>query len=406
MNAITEIRVIVFDDDPFMLGLVERVLAQLGIAQITTCDTPDLALRAMDHPRGPPDLILLDLNMPEMDGIEFLRHLVKRRYAGALILVSGEEESILQSVERLLRAHKLTSLGHLQKPFAREALAALIATWKPAMGDRREAKRTAFGRDAVRAALDNDEFVNYYQPVVSVATGNLVGVEALVRWRHPTAGLVFPDQFIGVAEADGLISELTLRVLAAALGQARSWKDAGLALTMAVNISTRDLASLDFPNTAFTCAAAAGVSPQSVVLEVTESRLLGQSDIALDVLNRLRLKRFRLSIDDFGTGHSSLAQLRDVPFDQLKVDRTFVHGAAVDATVRAIYGASLALGQSLHIEVVAEGVEDRADWDFVRRTRCDVAQGYFVARPMPAEELPDWLATWQTRLATESLLIG
>jgi EAL domain-containing protein (putative c-di-GMP-specific phosphodiesterase class I)/FixJ family two-component response regulator len=406
MNGITEIRVIAIDDDPFILGLLKRVLGQMGIAHITTCDTPHLALQAMDHPMGPPDLILLDLNMPEMDGVEFLRHLVSRHFAGALILVSGEEENVLRSVERLLRAHRLTSLGHLQKPFKREALEAMISTWKPAAGERRQVARVAFSCEAVRAAIAHGELVNYYQPVVAVATGNLVGVEALVRWRHPDAGLVFPDQFIGVAEAGGLISELTLCVLNSALAQARAWKDAGLALTMAVNVSTGDLASIDFPNIVSSRAASAGVSPQSLVLEVTESRLMGPTDIALDVLNRLRLRRFRLSIDDFGTGHSSLAQLRDVPFDQLKIDHSFVHGAAADGAARAIYGASLALGQSLHIEVVAEGVEDRTDWEFVRRTPCDVAQGYFVGKPFPPDQLLGWLAEWQTRITTESLILA
>jgi EAL domain-containing protein (putative c-di-GMP-specific phosphodiesterase class I)/FixJ family two-component response regulator len=404
MNGIAEIRVAVFDDDPFMLGLLERVLGQMGIAQITTCDSPTLALQAMDHPQGPPDLILLDLNMPDMDGVEFLRHLVSRRFTGALVLVSGEDESVLRSVERLVRAHKLTSLGHLQKPIEREALAAIIATWKPPAGERRSVAPRAFEPADLRAAINQGELINHYQPVVAVATGELVGVEALVRWRHPTLGLVFPDRFIGIAEADGLISELTLVVLGNALAQARSWNETGLAMTMAVNVSTRDLASLDFPNTVHRCATEAGVAPQNLVLEVTESRLMGQSDIALDVLNRLRLKRFRLSIDDFGTGHSSLAQLRDIPFDQLKIDRSFVHGAASDPTVRAIYGASLALGHSLDLEVVGEGVEDRTDWDFVRRSRCDVAQGYFIAMPMPAEDFIDWRSKWQARLCTESLI--
>jgi EAL domain-containing protein (putative c-di-GMP-specific phosphodiesterase class I) len=140
------------------------------------------------------------------------------------------------------------------------------------------------------------------------------------------------------------------------------------------------------------------------VLEVTESRLMAKLVTGLDVLNRLRLKRFRLSIDDFGTGHSSLAQLRDIPFDELKVDRTFVHGAATDARLRAIYGASLGMGKELGMTVVAEGVEDRADWAFLRRTGCDLAQGYFIGKPMGAAELIGWLADWKLRLCDESLL--
>jgi EAL domain-containing protein (putative c-di-GMP-specific phosphodiesterase class I) len=163
------------------------------------------------------------------------------------------------------------------------------------------------------------------------ADGRVLGVETLVRWRHPGDGMVFPDQLIGVAEAHGLIDELT-----------------------------------------------------RVVLH--------------DALARLRLKRFGLSIDDFGTGHSSLSQLRDIPFDGLKIDQGFVHRAHADETLRAIFEASPGLARQLGMEVVAEGVEDRDDWDFLRRVQCDLAQGYFIARPMPAAELPGWIASWQARL--------
>jgi EAL domain-containing protein (putative c-di-GMP-specific phosphodiesterase class I) len=140
-----------------------------------------------------------------------------------------------------------------------------------------------------------------------------------------------------------------------------------------------------------------GVVPRDITLEVTESRLPLDQRAPLEILARLRLKRFRLAIDDFGTGHSSLAQLRDIAFDELKIDRGFVHGAWRDPTARAMYDASLGLGRQLGIEVVAEGVEDHDDWDLARRSGCDLAQGYFIGAPMPAEELVPWLAVWNRR---------
>jgi EAL domain-containing protein (putative c-di-GMP-specific phosphodiesterase class I) len=138
-----------------------------------------------------------------------------------------------------------------------------------------------------------------------------------------------------------------------------------------------------------------------VVLEVTESQLMRDRRAPLEILTRLRLKRFRLSIDDFGTGHSSLAQLRDIPFDELKIDQSFVHGAWNNATVRAMFDASLGLAKQLDMEIVAEGVEDRDDWDFLRKTECDIAQGYFIARPMPAADLPEWIKSWEIRAHEE-----
>jgi EAL domain-containing protein (putative c-di-GMP-specific phosphodiesterase class I) len=156
-----------------------------------------------------------------------------------------------------------------------------------------------------------------------------------------------------------------------------------------------NLASLDFADFVAAQVAAAGVSPQSVVLEVTESQLMRDARAPLEILTRLRLKRFKLSIDDFGTGHSSLAQLRDIPFDELKIDQSFVHGAWANDTLRALFDSSLSLAKQLGMETVAEGVEDRADWNFLRRTECDLAQGYFIARPMPAGDLSAWIQSWQ-----------
>jgi EAL domain-containing protein (putative c-di-GMP-specific phosphodiesterase class I) len=211
--------------------------------------------------------------------------------------------------------------------------------------------------------------------------------------------MVFPDQFIGLAEANGLIDDLTRVVLDGALSQIKLWDKAGLTLKVAINVSMDNLTSLSFADFVATQAAAAGVSPQSVVLEVTESRLMQDTRAALEILTRLRLKRFHLSIDDFGTGNSSLAQLRDIPFNELKIDQSFVHGAWANDTLRALFDSSLNLAKQLGMDTVAEGVEDRADWDFLRKTECRLAQGYFIAKPMPASALNDWMEDWHERVS-------
>ena len=173
--------------------------------------------------------------------------------------------------------------------------------------------------------------------------------------------------------------------------------NAGLEIPVAINVSMDNLAALDFPDVVARLANEAGVGLNTVVLEVTESRLMKDARGPLEILTRLRLKRIGLSIDDFGTGHSSLAQLRDIPFDELKLDRSFVGGAARDPALRAIIESTLVMAHQLDMKVVAEGVEDRCDWDFLRGLGCDVAQGYFIGRPMPATELPAWRAGWETR---------
>lgn len=392
------LRIMLLDDEPFMLKLIKRLLENLGYTAVFPHTNGHLALDAMAGPAGPPELILLDLNMPEMDGIEFVRHLVERSYVGSLILVSGEDERMLTAALNLVRAHKIKVLGHLHKPVVPQALAALLEQWAPFAVSRGRDAAAQYSAGALRAAIANGELVNHYQPKVAVADGRLVGVETLVRWQHPANGMVYPDQFIGVAEANGLIDDLTRVVLRAALAQAKVWHDAGLGLQVAVNLSMDNLHAPSFADFIAAQAALAGVAPADMVLEVTESQLMADVRVPLDILTRLRLKRFRLSIDDFGTGHSSLAQLRDIPFDELKIDYGFVHGAHSDATLRAIFESSLTLARQLNIEVVAEGVEDRADWDFLRSQKCDIAQGYFIGRPMPASELPAWIETWQARL--------
>ncbi len=395
------VTILALDDEPFMLKLLARMLANMGFTSVTLCDNGHAALDQIDDVNARPNLILLDLNMPGMDGIEFVRHLVERHYSGSLTLISGEDERMLQAAEKLVQAHKIQVLGHLRKPVKPEVLSALLEKWTPPALDNLPVTKKIYGADEVQTAINSGQLVNYYQPKVAVATAEVVGVETLVRWRHPIDGIILPDRFIGVAEAHGLINDLTRTVLTSALTQAKAWQEAGLTLRVAVNISMDNLTSLDFVDFVTELATKAGVPPQGVVLEVTESRLMQDTRAPLEILTRLRLKRFRLSIDDFGTGHSSLAQLRDIPFDELKIDQGFVHRAWSDETLRAMYDASLALARQLGMEVVAEGVEDRNDWDLLQRTGCDLAQGSFISVPMPAAEFPIWLKGWQERVRTE-----
>lgn len=395
-------KILVLDDDPFMLKLLARMLENFGYTAVSTCDNGLAALALVDRPGARPDLILLDLNMPEMDGLEFVRHLVEHRYTGSLILFSGEDEQMLLAAEKLVRAHKISMLGHLSKPVKPEGLAALIEKWAPPNQGHVPATNLIRSAEDLRAGIANGELVNYYQPKVSLATGRVVGVETLVRWNHPRDGMVLPAKFIGVAESHGLSKDLTRMVLTGALAQLKVWQQAGLSLQLSVNVSRDSLASLDFADFVAGLVTEAGVPPQEVVLEVSESWIpMNELRAPLETITRLRLKRFRLSIDEFGTGYSSLAQLRDLPFDEVKIDRSFVHHASTDKKVRAKYDACLSMAKQLGMEVVAVGVEEIGDWDMLRSTGCDLAQGYFIARPMPAADLPGWIQSWKVRMRNE-----
>ncbi len=392
-------RFLLVDDEAFARHLLIHQLGRLGFTDVTALERGADAVEILERDPSAIDIVLLDLQMPEMDGVEFVRHLARIRFQGGVILISGEDARIIETTRKLAAAHRLNVHGALHKPVTPEQLQALLGE-----GIRPNTKSAftpgkSYPAARVRQAIAEGELMNFYQPKVEFATGKFVGVETLVRWKHPDDGMVFPDQFITVAEENDLIDDLTRVVLAGALRQARLWEDAGLALHVAVNVSMANLSSLDFPEYVLRAIAEAGVSKGRLVLEVTESRLMNNALAALDILTRLRLKHIGLSIDDFGTGHSSLAQLRDIPFDELKLDRGFVHGAMHDPSNRAILEANLGLARQLGMHSVAEGIEDREDWDALRGLHCDVAQGYFIARPMPGPAIADWVREWEPRRA-------
>ncbi|MHB1240594.1 MAG: EAL domain-containing response regulator [Gammaproteobacteria bacterium] len=392
-------QIMLIDDEPFALRLLARQLANLGFAEVIEFERADDALAVLENDIAAIGLVFCDLQMPEFDGVEFVRHVARIKYGGGLVLVSGEDERILKTAKTLAEAHQLNVLGALHKPVAPEALRKILYSQpsSPAPVTADYSARKTYDAEELRDAITNGELINYYQPKVEVASGRVFGVESLVRWRHPENGLVFPDQFITTAEKHGLIDELTRVVLTTALRQARIWQDAGLSLSVAVNVSMENLGTLEFPDWVAREASDAKVPLANLVLEVTESQLMKSPLTALEILTRLRLKNIGLSIDDFGTGYSSLAQLRDIPFGELKVDQGFVHGAHKDESRRAIFEASLTMARQLGMKTVAEGVEDQEDWDFLRASTCDLAQGYFIARPMPAENLADWIVEWNAR---------
>ncbi len=393
-------RILLVDDDTFALKLVQHQLAQLGYTGVEAFADPREALARLEADPSSVDIVLLDLQMPGIDGIEFVRHLARIKFAGGVALLSGEDDRILQTAFRLASAHRLSVRGALHKPVTPGQLEVVLGAVISAAPARRTSggTRKEYSAERLKEAIEAHELTNVYQPKVELETGRVRGVETLVRWQHPEDGLVFPDQFISLAEENGLIDALTRLVLKNAIAQAHVWEAAGLDLHVGVNVSMENLADLHFPDFVAEALAAAGTSRHALVLEVTESRLMTNVISSLDILTRLRLKHIGLSIDDFGTGHSSLAQLRDIPFDELKVDRGFVHGAAEDASKRAILDASLAMARQLGMTTVGEGVEDRADWDSLRAAGCTLAQGYFVARPMPAGALPKWMEEWQARM--------
>jgi diguanylate cyclase (GGDEF)-like protein len=279
---------------------------------------------------------------------------------------------------------------------------ARLAVFEPHMQER-VAKRERLGGE-LRRALERNEFEVYYQPTVHVGTGRVVGVEALVRWHHPERGLLLPGEFICAAEESGVIVDLGRWVLDQACHQARQWQpdDPGRQLTIAVNLSARQLLETDLVQEVEEILAASGLPGSALSLEITESMLLGNVPIVVERLAGLRKLGARIAIDDFGTGYSSLAYLRKFPIDCLKIDRSFVAGLGEDRQATALLGAIVAIAEALDLDAVAEGVEILAQLEVLSDMGCQVMQGYYFARPASASMTGEYLSDRSRRVFTRS----
>jgi EAL domain-containing protein (putative c-di-GMP-specific phosphodiesterase class I) len=239
-------------------------------------------------------------------------------------------------------------------------------------------------------ALESEEIVLHYQPIVALGDGTIRGAEGLVRWEHPEHGLLAPAAFIQVVEQTELIGPLTRHVLDRAIAQCSRWRDDGSELSVAVNLSVRNLLDQDIPRDVEQLLSQHSLPPQALQLEITESMIMSDPASALDTVTRLSQLGVHLSVDDFGTGYSSLANLRRLPIDQLKIDRSFVTPMLRDESDLIIVRSTINLGHDLGLQIIAEGVEDRPTLMQLAELGADLAQGYHLSRPLPAPAFDDW----------------
>ena len=246
-------------------------------------------------------------------------------------------------------------------------------------------------------AIEHEELLLHYQPKVECKTNSITGVEALVRWQHPQHGLIFPDEFIPLTEHSGLIRQLTRWVINASLQQCAIWQRAGIKINVSVNLSTRNLQDTQLPEQIAILCKTWGINPEKLELEITESAMMAEPERAMEILTQLSTIGVRLSIDDFGIGYSSLAYLKRLPVNEIKIDKSFVMNMVADKNDAVIVRSTIELAHNLGLKVMAEGVDQQQIWDILRKIGCDTAQGYYISHPLPAEKLTDWLnsTTWR-----------
>ena len=345
------------------------------------------------------DLIMLDLVMPGADGVELLRVLARARHPAGIILMSGFDKRVLLSAETLAKELGLHVHGHVQKPIRAAALEAFLMTVAaapgPAPAPPRPPEQPPVSREDLTAAIRDKQFELHYQPQIELANGSFVGVEALVRWRHPQRGLLYPDAFIRLAEETGMIDALSWVIYERAVPEFRKLSDTYGLLKLSLNLSACSLLDLATPEKLVDIALRSGLELSHLVLEVTETGLMGQLSSALDILTRIRMKGMGLSIDDFGTGYSMMDQLRRVPASELKIDRSFVNDSSRDDSALMMVEKTIEIGRRLDMRVVAEGVETQDQLALLRKLGCEVAQGYLFSRPVAMPALISWASAWR-----------
>jgi len=384
---------LIVDDDPILCALAESFFRGRGAVEVQTAANGKEALDFLHENAKRIDFILIDLNMPEIDGVQFLRYLEKSGYEGPFAILSGEQSAVLKTAQSLAKSYNLNMLGALAKPFDPNALNALIDNAADLDAQAPVPAPARITPYDLSAALRAGQVVPYYQPKVDVISGRITGAEALARWIDPKdGGVIGPDAFIPVAEQYDMIRELTEKMLADIAVDLRHWRKHGLDLKVSVNLSAKLLGDLTFPEQAVARMADNGLEHSRLVFEITESQIVEKRAEAMEVMARLRILGFDISIDDFGTGYSNLESLREFPFCELKIDKSFVQAALTDPFARTCVEASVALARKLDLKVVAEGVETGEDWNYIASLGIDEVQGYYVAKPVAAAEFQAWCA--------------
>jgi EAL domain-containing protein (putative c-di-GMP-specific phosphodiesterase class I)/signal transduction histidine kinase/DNA-binding response OmpR family regulator/HPt (histidine-containing phosphotransfer) domain-containing protein len=392
-----DLSILVVDDDYITHKVTALLLDDMGFRNVHSALSGPRGLEILSEQDDAIDIVVCDLNMPDMDGVEFTRRLAERNFEGSLIFISGEDIRILKTVEKLAIEHGLHVLGAIEKPVTQAKLSEMLLLLDQINSEKSLTfiNTHTINVEDLSDAIRSGKLETYFQPKVDVRTRKVTGLEALVRWNHPGEGLLHPNVFVPLAEENDLICDLTMLVCDQALQHAVTLKALGFDLNIGINISVDALKNLAWPDEIAGQIESAGLHPSSITFEITESRLMENISVALDILSRLSLKRFNLSIDDFGTGYSSMEQLQRIPFSELKIDRAFVRGASDDPSARAILESNQLLARKLDMSIVAEGVETQEDWDLVTELGCDQVQGYFIARPMHIDALCEWLGRWQ-----------
>jgi len=388
---------LVIDDDPIFRMVAEDALMSFGAKHVQTAEDGAVGLKFLQQNPDSYQLVLCDLQMPNMDGVDVIRALGRTGFKGALIVVSGEHSSILRAVYSMAQMVGIRILGTLTKPLDNIKLGLMISA-----GITEESKTTdsVWSRRDLTDAMMGGRIIPFYQPKFDAKKRSISGVEVLARYRDESGNIQLPASMLVSTEQHKLMAELTFVLIEQAIADYLQWREAGFEISMALNFSPLLLTQLDLPDILRKRFEEANINSQKITLEITEDKLLSFEADVLDVLARLRIHGFRLSVDDFGTGATSFEQLQRFPFNELKIDQSFIRAPASDLFARTTLETSSRLAAMLDMPVVAEGVETEDQLKRAISAGANIIQGYLIARPMSSNDLIRYLGLFNRSMNT------
>lgn len=385
--------VLVIEDGAEQRAAVVDKLSRLGVERIHEAPDGFSALNLVRNLMAPPAAIILDLVLPGMDGVEVLDRLSEDGYRPAVLIVSDSDPAVMSSVESVAQQLGFYVLGGVAKPVSMDVLKTAFISFDQHLRHQEPIATSGpmMSAEELVKALAGHALRPYYHPKIELKSGRVVSLEALARIQNPDGGIIMPSSFIAIAETLGLAGEMTAFMLASVLADMQAWKLRGLDLSVSLNLSPTLLSDRQLISDIIAKTEAAGISPRRLTFEITETVLLADVPVALASISRLRLRGFAISIDDYGTGFSSMQQLSRIPFTELKIDRTFVRDVPGDPYRTTILRSAFEMARRLGLSTVAEGVETAEELAMLRSMGCSIAQGYYFGRPVARHEVLDWI---------------
>ena len=386
--------VLVVDDNCDQRDYFSHILPRVGESIVFTAASGQEALQLLSANAGRIGLVICDLQMPGMDGMALLRRIGESSHDLSVIVSSSADAGVMRSVELMGKAIGLRVLGSLPKPVARAKLVNLLRQYHQMPTGVPRAQAFGLVPADFDRALKAREFVPFFQPKVDLTSGEVTGVEALARWAHPVRGVLQPVEFLSLIDSPAKLSQLTQSIIASSIEHAANWRKHGCEISLSVNLSLSALDNDLFCEDVQALLHEHGMEPADLTFEILETAAMSDIARTLETLSRLRLNGFGLAIDDFGTGFSTLEQLSNIPFTELKIDRVFVQGASQTPRLAAVVRSCVDLAHRLQLKIVAEGVESEADLNYLAGAGATEGQGYFISRPMAGDAVVSWVEGW------------